>query len=450
MGFSALLLTLLLAPLLEAQVSELRLGTGSGGDGDAVTVSVEVESDLAIDGFAFGVSHLGSELTLTSVVAGAVIDPLQGGLDPDFLSLDAAPAGGPGAVIGCIIRFALDLQLPPIVTHSVVDLTYEVVAGSGEGASVLSFTDLLGNPPIEVMVVSGLQEMIPTQISGSIVRLGEDCNGNGVADSADLLAGTSDDCDGNAIPDECDLAVGMLDDCDGDLIPDSCAIAAGQVADCDGDGVPDSCQITAGTAADCDLDGVLDSCEIMTGQEVDCDLDGIPDSCELLSGAEADCDGNGEIDGCQIAAGTALDCDLDGLIDSCAIAAATVPDCDLNGIPDSCDIANGAPDLDLDGIPDVCQPVGAQFVRTDCNSDGGVSIADPIFLLTYLFIAGPDSPCFAACDFGDDGALDISDAISSLSYQFVSGPAPLAPFPDCDVDPTPGGPLDCVAPPACP
>ena len=32
-----------------------------------------------------------------------------------------------------------------------------------------------------------------------------DCNGNGLEDAGDILAGTSDDCNDNSIPDECEL-----------------------------------------------------------------------------------------------------------------------------------------------------------------------------------------------------------------------------------------------------
>ena len=514
----------LLVSLAAAQSAALSLGTGSGADGEDAVVSASVSSDVAIDGFAFGVVHPPTELTLLNITAGAAIDPAQGGVDPDFLNLNPNPPGGPGALVGCIVRFALDLQLAPNTLHSVIDLAYRVAPGSGAGTSVLSFSSLLGDPTIDVMVVSGLVEMFPTLSSGSIERLGMDCNGNGVPDAEDITLGTSADCDGNGLPDECDLAAGTLIDCDGDLVPDSCAIAQGAVLDCDANLIPDSCQIAAGTASDCDLDGEMDSCEIAAGTATDCDLDGVPDTCELVSGTEedcnsnglpdtcdimngapdcdsngqidsceisagtatdcdidgvidscaiaggtaldcdtnavpdscdiasgaADCDTNGALDACQITAGTALDCDLDGVIDSCAIASASVPDCDTNGIPDSCDIAGGAQDLDLDGIPDICQLAGPNFLRTDCNADGNISIADPIFLLAYLFVAGPPSTCLSGCDFGDDGALDISDAISSLTYQFVSGAPPLAPFPGCGPDPTPGGPLDCVDHPACP
>jgi hypothetical protein len=87
-----------------------------------------------------------------------------------------------------------------------------------------------------------------------------DCNGNGVPDFQDVLAGTSPDCNGNTIPDECDVQSGAAGDCDGDGVLDGCEISAG-AADCDADGRPDSCDIAADPTLDLDGDGVLDRCE---------------------------------------------------------------------------------------------------------------------------------------------------------------------------------------------
>ncbi|MEX2219347.1 MAG: sialidase family protein [Phycisphaerales bacterium] len=42
-----------------------------------------------------------------------------------------------------------------------------------------------------------------------------DCNGNGIADGADLLAGTLHDCDADGVPDECELAAGVPVPCAG-------------------------------------------------------------------------------------------------------------------------------------------------------------------------------------------------------------------------------------------
>ncbi len=89
-----------------------------------------------------------------------------------------------------------------------------------------------------------------------------------------------------------------------------------------------------------------------------------------------------------------------------------------------------------------------EFVRGDCNDDGGVDISDAIESLTLLFVGGVTN-CVNACDTNDDEGFDISDPIYSLAALFTSGPAPLAPYPNCGDDPT-GGTLACTEFAACP
>lgn len=69
--------------------------------------------------------------------------------------------------------------------------------------------------------------------------------------------------------------------------------------------------------------------------------------------------------------------------------------------------------------------------RGDLNDDGNVDVADPVYLLSFLFIPGSPAPeCDDAGDVNDDGALDISDAVFALSWLFVPGSAvPPAPGP---------------------
>ncbi len=98
------------------------------------------------------------------------------------------------------------------------------------------------------------------------------------------------------------------------------------------------------------------------------------------------------------------------------------------------------------------QPVWAQsnFRRGDSNVDADFDISDPIFTLSFLFVAGSAAPeCRDAADSNDDGELDISDPIHSLSYLFASGGAPPAPFQVCGTDPT-ADELECVRFVVCP
>lgn len=62
----------------------------------------------------------------------------------------------------------------------------------------------------------------------------------------------------------------------------------------------------------------------------------------------------------------------------------------------------------------------------DANGDGGVDISDPIFLIAYIFSAGPAPEPFEYGDVNCDTTIDISDAVYLISYIFSGGAAPCA------------------------
>ncbi len=267
-----------------------------------------------------------------------------------------------------------------------------------------------------------------------------DCDFSGALDSCELASGAVSDCDGNGLPDPCDVSSGNDGDCDGDGELDGCAVAAG-AEDCDGNGVPDSCQ------PDCNGNGLADPCDIAAGTVLDCNDNGVPDGCDFESGSSVDCNGNGFLDDCEIAQGFAEDCDGDGAIDLCQIAAGAA-DCNENLLLDSCDIASGSSnDADGSGIPDECEDT--PFIRGECNGDDAISIADAIFLLSFLFNGGAASTCQDASDLNDDGGIDIGDAVNLLSYLFIGASDPAAPFPACGLDPTDDS-LGCESFSVCP
>ncbi|MBN1511047.1 MAG: hypothetical protein JXB13_03455 [Phycisphaerae bacterium] len=109
-----------------------------------------------------------------------------------------------------------------------------------------------------------------------------DCNGNGVADAADITQGTSLDCNANGTPDECEVAV----------YPEA--------RDCNGNGIPDDCDIDAGLETDCNTNDIPDECELAAGQAADCNNNAIPDECDLASGAGQDCNANAILDECEL------------------------------------------------------------------------------------------------------------------------------------------------------
>lgn len=80
----------------------------------------------------------------------------------------------------------------------------------------------------------------------------------------------------------------------------------------------------------------------------------------------------------------------------------------------------------------------SEFLRGDSNGDGTVDgIGDGIAILTGLFGGGPFH-CEAAADSDGNGGVNVADAVYILSYGFAGGPPPPAPFPGCGYGGAPG------------
>jgi hypothetical protein len=89
-----------------------------------------------------------------------------------------------------------------------------------------------------------------------------------------------------------------------------------------------------------------------------------------------------------------------------------------------------------------------RFIRSEVNGDGSQDIADPIYLLNYMFLGGPEPQCLEAADGNDDGEVDIADVLMVLQYQFYGGRMIPPPFPACGQDPTWDG-IGCRSFPDC-
>ncbi|HNO77078.1 MAG TPA: CARDB domain-containing protein [Phycisphaerae bacterium] len=198
----------------------------------------------------------------------------------------------------------------------------------------------------------------------------DDCNGNGVADTCDLLLATSSDCNVNNIPDECEV------DCNTNGTPDDCDIA-GASDDVNTNGIPDECE-------DCNNNGTVDSQDIANLTSDDCNSNGVPDECE------PDCNGNNIADECDIAKGTSFDCNENQIPDSCELA---TNDCNTNGSPDDCDLMFSTPDCNTNAIPDECED------NSDNDGDGVPAVCDNC----------PDDPNPSQTDTDGDGIGDACD-----------------------------------------
>ncbi|MBN1422246.1 MAG: hypothetical protein JXP34_25960 [Planctomycetes bacterium] len=101
-----------------------------------------------------------------------------------------------------------------------------------------------------------------------------------------------------------------------------------------------------------------------------------------------------------------------------------------------------------------CRPIdGREFIRSDTDGNGVLTIGDGVQILERLFSNRPafGSNCEKTGDFDDSGALTIGDAVSAFNLLFVPGSrSPGPPYPECGADPT-ADDLPCDGPvPACP
>ena len=76
---------------------------------------------------------------------------------------------------------------------------------------------------------------------------------------------------------------------------------------------------------------------------------------------------------------------------------------------------------------------GEPYIRGDTNDDGGLDLADAIYLLEHLFSGGPAPYCAEVGDINTDGATNIGDPICITGYLFAGGHPPHPPFPNCGV-----------------
>ncbi len=88
-----------------------------------------------------------------------------------------------------------------------------------------------------------------------------------------------------------------------------------------------------------------------------------------------------------------------------------------------------------------------RFIRGDANQDLCLDIADAAYMLYARSMTPAEPPCLDACDVNDDGKIDIADPIYLLSYLFGRGPRPPVPGIAPGIDWTPD-PFGCERPAA--
>ena len=231
----------------------------------------------------------------------------------------------------------------------------------------------------------------------------DDCNRNGVEDSADLAAGTSEDCNLNEVPDECEVAPVLLVSRDVG-VPAPRYPRAIRCADIDGDG--DADMITANQAGD-----TLSTIAVTLG-----DGEG-----RFVNHEQSPYDNSVRVSSLEVA-----DLDSDGAPD---IVTANFFTLELRwndgggGFPESNSIEVDratrfvtVADLDLDGLPDL--------IATNTSSDEVIvmmNLGDRDFAESARYFVGEYPVSALAVDVDGDDDLDVvvvnrdSDDLSVLS-----------------------------------
>lgn len=405
----------------DAQLYTLSVqGETTHATGGQFSLSVELDSAGGgnIAGWSFGFCHTGGVFDIVDAEDGAATATVKNGGAPDFDQITIVPGGG--FTVGVVICFIGCSPLPPGNDRELNVVTY--AAGGAAGIGGVDFCDTLGTPPVATVVVVAGQSVVPIQDGASIEIVAPPPPG------FDYIA--------PAVTAEFDPATGEGAFATQVLIAEDPASG----------GFPNATQgFSMGLEHDPAVLSVAGAPQPV--------LPFAPDF------AQPSILANGwtigvvySFIGAQVLAFPAatpvveIDYEISGLIGSPQTSTSLDWSSALGSPPVSNVVVVGGQSIDAsfaNGLVDLVPVSDLAFIRSDCNNDLFINIADGIFLLNDLFLAGPDPACAAACDTDDDGTVDVSDAIVSIQYQLLSGPPPAAPFPACGVDP--GAPCEASA-----
>lgn len=300
------------------------------------------------------------------------------------------------------------------------------VVSDGPGATgpIVSYSQFCGNGVNGIVgpwTDGGSNTFIATCVDN-------DCNGNGIDDSADIASGFTPDCNSNGVPDGCDIASGSAVDCNGNGIPDPCELPVERRQSSSLSPVQYGTLLTtsftqvkrSGTpvtlrfVARADLSDAIENIQAKMNGTVIGTLwqtggaDCAEVTAELVISAEAF---NAAVDSASGSisfvfspsfAVTAGQCASSSLVVAMEYLPISQGDCNGNGNPDSCDVGDGiSPDVNGNGVPDECEDLPC---TGDLNADGTVNGQDLGFVLG-AWGAGATSPA----DLNRDGVVNGLD-----------------------------------------
>ncbi|MGE3165313.1 MAG: hypothetical protein AB7O52_10450 [Planctomycetota bacterium] len=435
LGFLAVALSLTTGSLsAQDDRYQLRAGSAMAAPGASAAVSITLDSvpgtagaPADLQGWSYGLCHDSALLSVTSVVNGSTSATVNGGGVPDFNAINIMPNPGAGFTIGVVIDFFGVERLAPGSGYELNIANYNTLYGAGGSAS-LNFCNTLATPPVETLVVvAGGASAIPVQNSGLV----EDGTPPALFT---LTAGTAQDIAGATVslPVSLDnplaaegFSFGILHDSAVASVTGGTQGAVTQGSN-GGSGADFFFVNTTPVLPVGATGGAFVGCVVSLSPPFDVIAMGVGQEIVVLSYQI----------GAATTAGQSTSVDFSGDVGNPPVAIVV----SVNGGSQAVNtLVSGS--ITSDGVV-----AGQTFRRGDANDDGIVDVSDVVFLAKWLFGVGPASTCDDAGDANDNGVLDsLMDPLYLLTYLFQAGPAPAAPFANCGLDPTADA-LDCLGP----